>query len=175
MRRGVSVGLTLLAWACSPLAYAQEGHPNTSSSVDDPFANHGERQSVSVPDDDSLGDDDSLSGNDYRGGSLRLGIFQIDNIKGRLYFGPDDLPLGGRINLEEDLGFGDRVTAFRTSLAYRFNEKHGISLGYYKLGLDGVRRLSTTVELGGQEFDIGVDIVSEYEETIFKLAYNFIF
>jgi hypothetical protein len=169
MRRRISVGLVVLAWACSPWAFAQEGRPSASPSVDDPFANHEGRQSVSVSDDDSFTDDN------YRGGSLRFGIFQIDNIKARLYFGPDDLPLGGRINLEEDLGFGDRVTAFRTSFTYRFNKRHAISAGYYKLSLDGIRRLSKTVELGGRDFDIGIDVISEYEETIFKLAYNFIF
>ncbi len=161
IRRRALVGLALLGWAYSPLASAQEQRPTDLSSIDDPFA--------STPDDNSRND------NDYRGGNLRLGFFQIENVKARLYFGPDDLPLGGRIDLEEDLGIGDRVTAFRTSFSYRFNERHGISAGYYKLRLDGVRRLSKTVELGGREFDIGFDIVSEYKETIFKLAYNFIF
>jgi hypothetical protein len=187
MRLSISIATALLACTCSPLVFAQEIPPSSSSSVDDPFADHTQRQNppvaavASFPRDEVSTDnalsavDDSFTANEYRGGDLRLGFFQIDNMDARLYFGPDDLPLGGRIDLEKDLGFGDRLTAFRTSLTYRFNERHGISAGYYKLNLDGVRRLSRTVELGGREFDIGFDIVSKYEETIVKLAYNFIF
>jgi hypothetical protein len=112
---------------------------------------------------------------DYRGGSVRLGAFAIDGLKSRLYFGPEDSRVGLRSDLEKDLGLKDSFTAFRASLAYRINRRHGFNAGFYKLSLDGVKNLSTTIELGDEEFEVGVDVASEYDERIVKLAYNYIF
>lgn len=112
---------------------------------------------------------------EYRGGSLRLGIFAIDNIDASVYFGPTDIPLRGAVDIREDLGLKDSLIAFRGNFQYRFSKRHALSLGYYKLDLDGIVRLSRTIEIGNTEFDIGVDVRSQYEEQITKLAYNWIF
>lgn len=113
--------------------------------------------------------------NKYRGGSMRLGVFAIDDIRSRLYFGPDDIPLRAAIDINKDLGMKDSLVAFRGNFLYRFSKHHAISLGYYKLDLDGIVSLSRTIELGDTEFDIGIDVLSEYEEQITKVAYNWIF
>jgi hypothetical protein len=112
---------------------------------------------------------------DYRSGNLRLGAFAIGNIDARLYFGPADLPIAVPIDIEKDLGFDDKVVAFRASFGYRFSKKHALSLGYYRLRFDGVRRLARDIELGDSQFELGLNVNSRYEETIVKLAYNFIF
>jgi len=112
---------------------------------------------------------------DYRGGTLRIGAFAISNIRARLYFGPDDLPIAVAIDIEKDLGFGDQLVAFRANFNYRFTKRHGLSLGYYRLQFDGIRRLSRDIQLGESEFELGLTIRSKYDETIVKLAYNFIF
>jgi hypothetical protein len=122
-------------------------------------------------------DDESIEAPepDYRGGTLRLGAFNISGVKARLYFGPNDIPLRAVIDVQEDLGMRDSLTAFRGNFMYRFSKHHAVSLGYYKLDLDGIRRLSRPIELGDTEFDIGVDVRSHYKEEITKLAYNWIF
>ncbi len=119
--------------------------------------------------------DDGAPPTKYRGGMLRLGAFAIENIDTRLYFGPADLPLRAAIDIRRDLGIKDSLVAFRGNFMYRFSKHHGMSFGYYKLDLNGLRRLSRTIELGGREFDIGLDVYTEYEEQIVKLAYNWIF
>lgn len=119
--------------------------------------------------------DEENQRNEYRGGALRIGVFAIDNVDTRLYFGPTDIPLRGAIDVRKDLGMKDSIVAFRGDFHYRFSKHHGIGIGYYKLELDGVVRLSRTVELGQAEFDIGIDVLSKYEEEITKLAYNWIF
>ena len=113
--------------------------------------------------------------NDYRGGSLRLGAFAIENINARVLFGPTDIPLRGVIDIKQDLGIKDSVVAFRSNFTYRFSKHHAMSVGYYKLDLDGIVSLRRTIELGDTEFDIGFDVRSKYEEQITKLAYNYIF
>jgi hypothetical protein len=112
---------------------------------------------------------------DYRGGSIRLGAFAIGNIRARLYFGPADLPVAVSVDIEKDLGFDDRLVAFRANFDYRFSKKHAFSLGYYRLRFDGIRRLARDIEIGDSEFQLGLNVNSHYDETIFKLAYDFIF
>jgi len=129
-----------------------------------------------LADDDN--DDESLAPADnkeYRGGTLRLGGFAVGNIKTRAYFGPVDIPLRGAIDINEDLGMGDHLIAFRSSFTYRFSKRHAMSIGYYRMNLDGIVQLERTIELGDSEFDIGIDVNSSYDEQITKFAYNFIF
>jgi hypothetical protein len=123
-------------------------------------------------------DDESAtlsSDEEYRGGTLRMGAFAVGNIKARAYFGPVDIPLRGAIDISEDLGLIDSVVAFRSSFVYRFSKRHAMSIGYYKLNLDGIVQLEKTIELGDSEFDIGIDVKSRYDEQITKFTYNFIF
>ena len=115
------------------------------------------------------------SNEEYRGGTLRMGVYAVGNIKTRAYFGPVDIPLRGAIDVSEDLGMGDSLVAFRSSFVYRFSKRHAMSISYYKLNLDGIVQLERTIELGDSEFDIGIDVKSSYDEQITKFAYNFIF
>jgi len=115
------------------------------------------------------------SNEEYRGGTLRMGVYAIGNIKTRAYFGPVDIPLRGTIDVSEDLGMGDSLVAFRSSFTYRFSKRQAMSISYYKLNLDGIVQLERTIELGDSEFDIGIDVKSSYDEQITKFAYNFIF
>jgi hypothetical protein len=112
---------------------------------------------------------------EYRAGTLRMGAFAVGNIKTRAYFGPVDIPLRGAIDISEDLGLKDSLVAFRAGFGYRFSKRHAMSIGYYRLNLDGIVQLKRTIELGDSEFDIGIDVNSSYDEQITKFAYNFIF
>ena len=123
-------------------------------------------------DDESVASPDNK---DYRGCTLRMDAFAIGDIKTRAYFGPVDIPLRGAIDISEDLGLKGSVVAFRSSFVYRFSKRHAMSVGYYKLNLDGIVQLERTIELGDSEFDIGIDVKSRYDEQITKFAYNFIF
>ncbi len=146
MNSGACLGVAWLLWACSQPTHAQEGV-----------------ESASPPD------------VDYRGGSVRLGAFAVSGLKSQLFFGPENSRVGLRTDLEEDLSLKDSFTVFRASLAYRFSRRHGLNVGFYEFGLDGVGGLSRTIELGDEQFDVGVDVASNYEEQIIKFAYNFIF
>ncbi len=50
-----------------------------------------------------------------------------------------------------------------------------MTMGYYEFDLEGTRRLERTLQIGGSEYEVGLDVVSRYEEKIFKIAYDFIF
>ena len=140
-------GLAGILCVCSPSAHAQEGVVETAA----------------VPE------------IDYRRGSVRLGAFWVDGLSTQVYYGPEDRRAGLRTDLETDLGLGNSLTAFRASLVYRINKRHGFNAGYYELSLDGVKTLADSIELGDGRFDVGADVASDYRERIVKLAYNFIF
>jgi hypothetical protein len=117
----------------------------------------------------------SADSSSYRGGSIRIGAFAIADIRSRIYYGPSDLPIALSIDIQEDLGFKDSLLAFRGGFSYRFSKRHAMTIGYYQFDLEGNRRLERTVEIGGSEFEIGLDVASRYEEKLLKIAYDFIF
>ena len=121
---------------------------------------------------DKVNSGDSSS---YRGGSIRIGVFAIANINSRIYYGPSDFPIALPIDIQEDLGFKDSLLAIRGGFSYRFSRRHAMTVGYYQFDLEGTRRLERTLQIGGSEFDVGLDVASRYEEKIFKVAYDFIF
>ncbi len=123
-------------------------------------------------------DDESvtpLSNEEYRGGTLRVGAFAIGGINAQVYFGPTDLPIRAQIDIREDLGLKDSLVAFRSSFLYRFSKRHAMSIGYYRLELDGIVQLGRTIEIGDSEFDVGVDVLSHFDQQITNFAYSYIF
>jgi hypothetical protein len=125
--------------------------------------------------DSSADKGNSADSSSYRGGSIRIGVFAIADINSRIYYGPSDFPIALPIDIQEDLGFKNSLLAFRVGLSYRFSKRHAMTVGYYQFDLEGTRRLERTVEIGGSEFEVGLDVASRYEEKIFKIAYDFIF
>jgi hypothetical protein len=125
--------------------------------------------------DSSADKGNSADSSSYRGGSIRIGVFAIADINSRIYYGPSDFPIALPIDIQEDLGFKDSLLAFRAGLSYRFSKRHAMTVGYYQFDLEGTRRLERTVQIGGSEFDVSLDVASRYEEKIFKIAYDFIF
>jgi hypothetical protein len=115
------------------------------------------------------------SNKDYRSGVLRLGGFFITNISTKLGVSARGKPIGGLIDLNDDLGMEDSVVSPRIAGSYRFGKRHGITFGYYKLDLDGTRTLSKTIDLGPIQIPINTTIRTEFEQDIFKLTYNYIF
>jgi hypothetical protein len=125
--------------------------------------------------DSSADEGNSADSVSYRGGSIRIGAFAIADISSRIYYGPSDLPIALPIDIQEDLGVSDSLLAFRGAFSYRFSKRHSMTVGYYQFELEGIRELVRTIEIGGSEFEIGLDVASRYEEKILKIAYDFIF
>jgi hypothetical protein len=125
--------------------------------------------------DSSADEGNSADSSSYRGGSIRIGVFAIADISSRIYYGPSDLPIALPIDIQEDLGVSDSLLAFRGAFSYRFSKRHAMTVGYYQFELEGNRELVRTIEIGGSEFEIGLDVASRYEEKTLKIAYDFIF
>ena len=125
--------------------------------------------------DSSADKGNSADSSSYRGGTIRIGAFAIGDISSRVYYGPSDLPIALPIDIQEDLGVSDSLLAFRGSFSYRFSKRHAMTVGYYQFELEGNRELERAIEIGGSEFEIGLDVASRYGEKTLKIAYDFIF
>ena len=119
--------------------------------------------------------EDSDSSGEYRGSSLRLGMFFINNIDTELLVQPERIPLAARVRLEADLGLEDTIWVPRFSYDHRFSKRHGLGAGWYAMSLDGAKSLERTVEIGDTEFDVGARLTSKFETDIYRLTYNYIF
>ncbi len=69
-----------------------------------------------------------------------LGAFFVTQSRTELGLFSNDLPLGTRLNLEEDLGLRDSFAVPRMTVGWRFGQRHILSGSYYDLSRDAVRR-----------------------------------
>ena len=111
----------------------------------------------------------------YRGGFAYVGAFFVTDTQTRLSIFDGDTPLGARVDLNEDLGLRNSLTVPRASLAYRFNKRHMINFGWYDLTRDASTTLSRTIDIGGVEFEIGLDVETEFKTELYKLQYTWLF
>lgn len=107
-------------------------------------------------------------------GFAYLGAFFVTNVQTHLSVFDQDLPLGTRIDLSEQLGFRDRLTVPRFALAYRLGERHVVSFGGYSLRREGTKAL-----IDPDRFPIllpeGAQLKSYIETTIYRFAYTWLF
>ena len=65
-----------------------------------------------------------------------LGAFFVTQSRTELGLFSNDLPLGARFNLEEDLGLRDSFAVPRMTVGWRFGQRHILSGSYYDLSRD---------------------------------------
>ena len=105
-----------------------------------------------------------------------LGGFFVTNIDTTVSVFSSDLPLGARINLSRDLGFGDSETVPRATLGWRFGERHLLIGGWYSLKRESGKTLDIVIPLPpGEEFPIGATVDSTFEIDLYKLQYTWLF
>ena len=105
-----------------------------------------------------------------------LGAFFVTGARTEARVFSEDLPLGARLNIEEDLGVRDSFTVPRMTLGWRFGKRHILTGGYYDLGRDGVKRLERTIELPNDiEFLVSAEVASNFTVKVGKVQYTYLF
>lgn len=107
-------------------------------------------------------------------GFAYLGAFFVTNISSHLSLFHQDLPIGGRIDLSQDLGLVDSVTSPRATIGWHFRRRHVLSFGYYDLSRDGGRTLFDGIELP-EPIPGGARIESFVETKLYRLSYTWLF
>jgi hypothetical protein len=83
--------------------------------------------------------------------------------------------VGSNLDLEDRLGMNKDVTDFRLDLRYRMTPRQRLDLSYYELSRSGRRVTDRILTIGDRVFDIGTDLESEFDTSIYKLAYMWSF
>ena len=105
-----------------------------------------------------------------------LGGFFVTNVDTTVGVFSNDVPLGARVSLTQDLGFGDSETVPRATLGWRFGERHLLLGGWYNLERGNRKTLDTAIPLPpGEEFPIGATVNSTFDVDLYKLQYTWLF
>jgi hypothetical protein len=105
-----------------------------------------------------------------------LGAFFVTQSRTELGLFSNDLPLGVRLDLEEDLGLRDSFAVPRMTVGWRFGQRHILSGSYYDLSRDAVRRVERTIELPrGVEIPVTAEVEVKFTTRVAKLQYTYLF
>ena len=80
--------------------------------------------------------------------------------------------LGTLIQLEDRLGLDEDKTTWRAEGFVRFNNRHGLDIGYWQLNRDGQATLAEEVDFGGITY-IAADLKSKWNTNWLKLAWRY--
>ena len=85
---------------------------------------------------------------------------------------PDGTP-GTPIDLEDELGLPKEQTVLLLGANFRLADYHHLELGYYKVERDGQATIQQVINAGGQQFDAGTALSSQFRNDIFWIAYGY--
>ena len=106
--------------------------------------------------------------------SISLGVF-ITNRNTETRLDSDTLGLGTSIRLEDDLGLDSSQTVARLDGYYRFSERHRINFALFDLSRDSTLVIDEMIQFGDEIFDVNSTVSSDFDLTIFKIAYTYSF
>jgi hypothetical protein len=104
---------------------------------------------------------------------LRLGGYQITDADTIVRLETNSQPVGAYIDFDETLGGETSATVFRLDGLYRFNERHGIGVGWYGLKFTGSKALEKEIDWAGRIYPAGTQVDSQIKFGIYKLNYQY--
>jgi hypothetical protein len=100
------------------------------------------------------------------------GYQHLFDFEGKYRFDGTDV---NQVNFTKDLG-GDRSDNMIVAGAiYRLNQNHAIGFSWYEVNLDGERILDEEVEINDKIFQVGGNVDSDIELSLYRLFYNWSF
>ena len=108
--------------------------------------------------------------------TVKLGGYFIDDRETEILVNSsDNLNIGTRISMQQDLAMGSRAKVPRIDGYYRFNSRHRLDFSWYNFDMDGETILESDIEFDDEIFESGLKIKSSSRINIAKLAYMFSF
>ena len=111
---------------------------------------------------------------DFKKFGVSLGVFVIDrNSKTRLDGGNPGS--GTPVDLENDFGLDQSDSVFRMDGYYRFNEKHRLDFSVFNFSRAASKQIEKDIVWDGQLYPIDAVVSSDFELSIYKVAYTWSF
>jgi len=111
---------------------------------------------------------------DYDRFSLSLGVFFTDRNSTTRVDASSGTP-GTNVDLERDLGLDTSDSVFRVDGYYRFARKHRLDFSTFDLSRKATIVLQRDVDWNGTLFQISSSVDSDFDLTIYKAAYTWMF
>jgi len=105
-----------------------------------------------------------------------VGAFWVTRSSDELRLFSNDLPLGARLSLQQDLGIDESYAVPRIKVGWRFGKRHILAGGYYDLSRSAIKRIARTIPLPeDNEIEAGVEVKTDFTFRVSKLQYTYLF
>ncbi|UYQ95849.1 hypothetical protein MKQ68_12135 [Chitinophaga horti] len=81
--------------------------------------------------------------------------------------------LGTAVNLENDLGFDDKVNTFLAGFEWRASNRSRIDFSYTRLHRSSVHQLQKTIQFGDNTYNVNALTDSYFDTDIFRASYGY--
>lgn len=106
---------------------------------------------------------------------INAGAMFVTNFETEMQLTPKNLPLGVRINTEDQLGMKNETSVFRLDGYYRFNDAHSIDFAYFAVRSDGERVINKDLQWEDNNISAGARVNSHFNMNIYKINYGYSF
>ena len=106
---------------------------------------------------------------------LNLGTMWVSNFETEMQMAPKKLPLGVRINTQDQLGMKNDTNVFRLDGYYRFTDTHSVAFSYFSVKSDGHTSAGEDISFDGVNIGAGASLDSYFNMDVYKLSYGYSF
>ncbi len=108
----------------------------------------------------------------WKTAGINAGIILASNAT-KLRLDSRTLGRGVELDLEDIFGFDETTAGGRLDVYCRFFPRHKLHLAYYDISREGRRSASRAFQFGDRVFNLGVDIQTEFDFSIFQADYTY--
>ena len=106
---------------------------------------------------------------------VNVGSMYVTNFETDLQWNKKGLPVGVKINTNDQLGLESEATVFRFDGYYRFTDSHKIEASYFGVKSDGRKQLNAEINLNGKKLVVGTIIDAYLNMNIYRVDYAYSF
>ena len=106
---------------------------------------------------------------------ISLGIMFMTSFETEMQLVPDSIPIGVRINTEDQLDMESETNVFRLDGYYRFTDTHSIDFSYFSVKSEGHKTINRAIEWNNETIDTGASVNSYYNMDVYKVNYGYSF
>ncbi|MDH4195389.1 MAG: hypothetical protein OEV70_14710, partial [Nitrospirota bacterium] len=103
------------------------------------------------------------------------GYQQMFGLDGKFRFNGSKTGFGSTWDFNDDLGGDKNDSMLRAGATFRFNQNHAIGFSWYDINLKGDRTLDDSLQIKDDIFQVGGEIKSKLDLTLYRLFYNWSF
>ncbi len=105
---------------------------------------------------------------------IDLGGMFVTDFQTDMQLGKKGVPIGAKINTEDQLGLDNDTGAFRLDARYRFTDVHSMDISYFSVKSDGNKFVENEFEWNGDTLS-DVQVKSYFDMDIYKVNYGYSF